>query len=886
MSYNNQKSKEQQEQDELDDLLFGSSTPRIIQTPPKQQQQQQQRTTQNDDDDLAFLLGESPSQLKQKQQQQQSSSSSSAGRPQLPFPATSSSSTNNNNNNHNNNYNNNSYVAPSSTSNGNTPPPRSPTTTRSAPVVTILGEEPAISSSSSASGSSSEKFQKDYRSSDDSKTTKAKKSDDEIKKEKKEKEESEQTNMPGSFKEELFWTIVYAIAPFTLVIVIFSLGYSGTIPGGTCEKDFEGTCMPMVTSGGGVGTAAIFSQADVQHNLGCPDASQACVSATISLDKLYSDDRYMRCVGYSGTLPPMENMSTTANTSSEMAMNKTMTGKIWIVPSIQDSFSPNINITRAVECCPFLAGGAAGPSVSQLIAKAFFGASLDIALNALTAIPIVARIIDWMILPLRYLSGKITALLITRQVKKKAQETVKLVRKNNSSSNLDEAAFSRKNSFTNLDDTALLAIRPNPSSTTTSPGVSGGRGGGVGGGAGGDPRSSSISSWDDCAEDNAAAQVSDMDAEFATQDISHILAHYTEEAEKKNEQMLKDLELNSWVDEVCFPSTLMIMKSVSFALFGAFLSFYEITKPIYAQDSHWQKYNAYSANVINGAVFGAWLDIGVQFFAFYTVKDKIFRKSMKIAPLAPTIGMSLYVKFMFAPDKEHPVYKFFKYCRAVKIGTMICWVCYIAPYVTHICMSFFYYLPQITVYYMTMVNGGGLICCLIVKVFDTYGDKWKDDLDKQLKLKERKDNLEKQQQQQKNNNNKSSSSSSNSNNKNESLKVEVTTTTSSSNDNNELNIDPTIENKSLFWPQVRTFFGRYLLMVMYSILVNYVYSLLCNWAVLLYSNYDRYGGASNYLLVVWDELAIRQMSCQILMMREAFAIGDRFVSADTVLGYI
>jgi hypothetical protein len=375
-------------------------------------------------------------------------------------------------------------------------------------------------------------------------------------------------------------------------------------------------------------------------------------------------------------------------------------------------------------------------------------------------------------------------------------------------------------------------------------------------------------------------QKTDVDVDVdPEEDMMKIIEQYSEKKRLENEQMLKDLELTSWVDEVCFPSTLMILKSVGLALFGLFISAYEITKPEYADLSAWQKYNAYAANIINGAVFSSWLDIGVQYFVFYSTQSDIYRKSVKISALGPGFGMSEYVKMMFLPNKEHPAYKFFKYCSAARWGVNICWVIYIAPYITHICMAFFYYLPMVIVYSTTMVFGGGILTVIIAKVLDLYGDTWRDEFNRQKKEDEEEAEREKKEAEEKEKKRK--------NNKN---KNNITSNGAAvvGQEQQTQNAPKTTKRprKNLFWLQARSFLARYLFMVLYSILVYYLYSLHCNWAALLYEQPERYGGLSGYLLVVWDELSIRQMSCQILLMQEAFRTNDKIGMTDVILGFI
>lgn len=685
---------------------------------------------------------------------------------------------------------------------------------------------------------------------------------------------------PSSTKEEIFWFCLYATPSVALIITLLVLGLQKTPDNGVCNIRFGGKCQPLAFSSGGWNSGSVFSQNNPDLNMGCPSATQNCVvsdfqfnDAVNSFDgptEYYSDDVYSRCWGnpeavscLNWNLPgyfPAPPMKITSNSSSMANSNSTTSicvpvDRIWMAPPISAIVAFD-NITRPLQCCRYLPGGGSGASVTQIILKSIFGTLIDIALNALTSIPILARFINWILFPLNMLAQKLTVWWRHKKAKRKAVRRIQTRKK---------SVMQQKSTSNNNNETPLLSSSPTKTFSNSAPQPDDDdqnhkKNNNVPGEGSSNSSSSNennsnnnkhSNSVDDAMAMNLLTANNQSSAVFDVEDAAAddlddqadmvlFMQQYSETKEKEQQQMMHDLHLSSWVDEACFPSTLMIIKTISLAIFGVVLSATEITKSDYDSVSAWTRYNAYASNIINGAVFSAWLDIGVQFFIFYSTQTDIYRRPMQMSALAPITGMSAYVKFMFVPDPDHPAYKFFKYSPAVRWGVNLCWICYLAPYVTHICMSFFYYLPMVVCYFGTMVLGGGLVCVFVSKVFDIYGDAWRGEYVKR---------------------------------------------TAASHHHDDEKSNNTHNNKSLFWKQARTFFGRYLLMVMYSILVYYVYSLHCNWAVLLYDAPDRYLGASNYILVVWDELSIRQMGCQLMKLKEAMRNGDRASAADIMMNY-
>jgi hypothetical protein len=259
-----------------------------------------------------------------------------------------------------------------------------------------------------------------------------------------------------------------------------------------------------------------------------------------------------------------------------------------------------------------------------------------------------------------------------------------------------------------------------------------------------------------------------------------------------------------------------------------------------AQDfTVWQLYNHWAAIIVNGPVFEGWLDIGQMYFVWFCCKTDFLRAPLLKSAHCCIIGMSEFVIQQFkmvvpsaavaAKQRGDPAAQFFLLCIPARVGSNFTWLIYVVPYVTHICPASFFYLPAGFMFFLVVTLATGLVIAgFIAPVFDTYGDSWR---------------------------------------------AEAA----------DRNSDSPL-SAILVAKQVRTFVGRFVMGGCYAIAATFTYTLLCNWAVLLYEN-GYYRNSEGYISVVWDELSMRNAPCSLLSFREAIHRGDALRIVEGVISY-
>lgn len=576
------------------------------------------------------------------------------------------------------------------------------------------------------------------------------------------------------------WSIVLSMPTIVLLILILVYGGKHRIPNGTCDRlsrigNSEAMCASIFVPGF---TLSYIGGDNSDNGSGCGDMSQAC-GTSLSAADLYSDENYNRCWH---------------NMERSVPVNE----RIWIMPA-QTIVGETFNLTRAVACCRTLPGGAQGPSMGQIVVKGLVGVTLDTFLNLLMKIKWVAKFVDLVML---------IPVMLTQKLENWGGKSRKEISDEKRKELIEQARERRLTRRKQQEEQELYLL-----GAISGVGGGAGSGGGVGGGA-----AASMSLNSGSINFDASLNIGEED-----EDDNNAVDAYFRDAEKDREAAAKNLGAASWVDEAFLPSSLLIIKASLFAYYGVYLAIRSAVSDEFAGASTWTRYNAFAAQIVNGQVFGAWLDMGALFAVFYALKTDIFRQRIYMSCWYILKAMTDFVILMFSTKEStrdpvgavalSPKCKtttFFTDCLPVRIGLRLYWVCYLAPYVTHICGASFYYMGHLVAFFFTITPTTGLLCCAAAYMFDSYGDNWRS----RLAAGEKAENLK--------------------------------------------------------LPMIRTFVAHWCLAVLYTITATLLYTQLCNYFVLMTSEPEKYGGA-NYNRVMYDDWSIRNSVCANIQVQYAFA---------------
>jgi hypothetical protein len=633
--------------------------------------------------------------------------------------------------------------------------------------------------------------------------------------------------------------VALALSPFIVVVcVLAGLAAEDAATSSLCRASLGGSCQSAAAPDA-TNTFRVYGR-----GVGCPSSSQACVlDASDNAASVYGNDAlYSRCWA-----------TTAANASAAP--------RVWIHASLSAALAADTNLTRALACCRFLPGGAAGASVGTVVITAAMSAVVNVALNLLMRVPSVARAVA---LVKRVLTLEPCG--VPRAIDWCAARVAAAMRYVAACAVACVAALRR----------CWAADTADGDEATVSFGWNRRRGTGEPGAADRDAHASLFRAEADAELDSLRASRSGelLDGDALADDIA------------RDRAASASLGSESWVDDSFVPSRLTVLKTCVVSLLGVVAASHGVSV-----DEHlptlFQKYNAWCARIMNSAVFASWLDISVAFFVCYTSKGPVLRRgrtALSVQMMAPLLSMAEYVVLIFTSitsattpwfarskqkqrqqqqqqqlqqgdkveveveeeeeeddERARPSVRFFARCPNARIAMRVSWVAFLSAYLTHIVPASVIFLPFILIYFFCFVMPAGLLCVLVARLMDIHGDEWAQPATRPGD-------------------------------------AAADALAPLANEGTGLIAPADVEaaaaapaaasgGATLFARQMRTFLGRFALAVIYSICASGMYTLLSNWAVLAYASPQEYLHGAGYATVVGDELSIRSLSCSWMRAR-------------------